>query len=58
MQRTNQWMQEGRGCGMGKMDEGEWGMQASSYGGSHKNKRHSIGNRVDVIVIALYGDRP
>ena len=42
---------------LGKMGEGEWEIQASSYGISHGNKRHSIRNRVDDIIIALYGDR-
>lgn len=45
------------GGGMGKMGEGETEIQASSCGLSHWDKRHSIRERVNDTVIALYGDR-
>ena len=38
---------------MGKMGEGEWEIQSSSYG---LDKRYSIGNIVNGIVIVLYGE--
>ena len=43
--------------GMGKMGEGEWEIQASSYEISHKNKSQSIENIVNHTAAALYGDR-
>ena len=40
------------------MGEGEWEIQASSYGmNKSREERYSIGNIVNGIVIALYGDR-
>ena len=39
------------------MSEGEWEVQASSFGvKSHGNKRYSTGNIFTDIVIVLYGD--
>ena len=32
-------------------------VQSSSYRVSHRNERYYIGNTVNVLVIALYGDR-
>lgn len=42
---------------MGKMDEEEKEVQASSYRISHRDKRCSTGNIINGIVMALYGDR-
>ena len=42
---------------MGKIAEGEWEIQASSYKVSHGNKRRRSGNIVNDIVIPLYGNR-
>ena len=40
------------------MGEGEWEIQAFTYGMSKsQEKRYSIGNMVNGIVIALYGVR-
>ena len=42
----------------GKMVEGEWEVQVSSYGMSESwGTRYSIGNTVSGTVIVLYGDR-
>ena len=46
----------GKGSGeMGKMSKGEWVIQTSNYGMNKGNKRYSIGNRVNGIIV--YGDR-
>ena len=42
------------GWDLGKRGEGEWEIQASSYGIIHGNKRHSVGNIVNDIVTTLY----
>lgn len=41
---------------MRKMGEGEWELQASSYGTNLGNKRYSQGSLGNGITIALYGD--
>ena len=40
---------------MGKMGEGEWKVQASSYGIRQGNKRHNIRNIVNNIVMVTDG---
>ena len=43
---------------MGKMNEGEWEIQAFRYGMNRSgNKRYSVGNIINTIVTALHGDR-
>ena len=43
---------------MGKMGEGEWGIQASSYGIRKSwDEGHSIGNVVGDTAMGLYSDR-
>ena len=48
---------------MGKMDEGEWEIQAPGYGMNesweciHGNKRYSIGSTVNGIIIVWSGNR-
>lgn len=42
--------------GTGKIDEGKGEIQASSYRISHGNERYNMGNTVNGIIIALYGD--
>ena len=41
--------QRGRRSGMGKMGDGEWEVLMESV--SHENKRNSIGNIVNAIII-------
>ena len=43
--------------GLGKIDEREREIQASSYGISHKNKKQSIRNTVNGIVIGMQSNR-
>ena len=43
---------------MNKMSEGERKIQVLSYGMSnHENKRQTIRNIVNDVIIAIYGDR-
>ena len=48
----------GRGWGLGKMGEEEGEIEACHYGIDESGgERHSLGNRVNGIVTALYGGR-
>ena len=49
--------QRGEGGGMGKISEGEWEVQASSYRINKSQGWKSTGNKVNGIVTALHGDR-
>lgn len=54
---NKQMLARGKGWEGGTHRKGVWEIEVSSYGVSHRNKRHSIRNMGSDTVITLYGDR-